>query len=35
MMHCLCHGIEYFIRSVGLLVEYFVVILLVHRHCRK
>ena len=27
MIHCSCHGIEYFLCSVGLLAEYFVVIL--------
>ena len=27
MIHCSCHGIEYFLCSVGLLAEYFAVIL--------
>ena len=35
MIHCSCSGIEYFLCSVGLLAEYFVVILLARRHCRK
>ena len=33
MIHCACSGIEYFLCSVGLLAEYFVVILLVRQHC--
>ena len=35
MMHHLCCDIEYFVHSVGLLVEYFVAILLVCQHCGK
>ena len=35
MIDCLCHGIEYFLCSVGLLVEYFVAILLACQLCGK